>query len=231
MTYLELVQRLHTEAGLQGTAPSAVAAQTGMAARLVNWIQDAYADIQGIHETWLFRIADFSFSTTAAKQNYTSTEAGITSGFANWKYNPDPNTLSGIRLYSAVADEQDLEYVPWEDFRAIYKFGSSRTQSGCPTIFTIKPNMSLDLWPIPDAVYTVNGEYVKAVDVLVTNTPDSPVFLSDFHLIILWKALMYYGAFEGAPEAYAHGQQEYNKLIGKMELRELPKPSYGPPLV
>lgn len=229
MNFLQLLQRLHSEAGLQGTAPAIVTGQTGMNARLVNWIQTAYGNVQGLHETWLFRSADFSFPTIATVQNYTAVGVGLTD-FANWKYDPDPNNLSGIRLYSSEADEQDLIFMPWDDFRATYKYGSARSDSARPTIFSIKPDMSMDLYAIPDAVYTVNGEYVKSIDELSGNT-DTPLFPSDYHMIIVWGALMLYAAYEGAPEVYAHGNKEYRDMLVKMSMNQLPKMMYGAPLV
>jgi hypothetical protein len=224
MNFLQLVQRLHTETGRQGTAPSTTTGQTGMNARLVNWINTAYEEIQSLHESWLFRIGEFSFSTIASTQNYTAAGVSLTD-FSQWKYDPDHNNLSGIRLYSAEADEQDLVFVPWEDFRTNYKYGSSRSIESRPTIFSIKPNMSMDLWAIPDAVYTVNGEYIKDTDVLSGNT-DSPLFL-DYNMIIVWKALMYYGAYEGAPEVYAFGENQYGKLLNSLERTQLPQLLYG----
>ena len=224
MNFLQLVQRLHTETGRQGTTPSTTVSQTGMNARLVNWINTAYEEIQSLHETWRFRIADFSFSTIASTQNYTPTGVSITD-LAQWKYDPDHNNLSGIRIYSSVADETDLIFVPWEDFRATYKLGSNRTVSARPTVFSIRPDNSMDLWAIPDAVYTVNGEYVKSTDELSGNT-DTPLF-SDCNMIIVWKALMYYGAFEGAPEVYVFAEDQYNKLLYSLERTQLPQLQYG----
>ena len=229
MNHLQLVQRLHSESGSQGTTPANVTGQTGRNARLVNWIGTAYGDIQRLHESWLFRVDEFSFPTISGTQNYTPAGVGI-DDLANWKYDPDPNNLSGIRLYSSEVDEQDLIYLPWDDFRATYKFGSFRSQSTRPTIFSIKPDMSMDLWAIPDAVFTVNGEYIKTVDALSGNT-DTPIIPADHHLIIVWKALMYYGAFEGAPEVYAHGAKEYGDMLVKLEINQLPKMVWGSPLV
>ena len=77
MNFLELAQRLHTEAALAGTAPAAVTGQTGMNLKLVNWINTAYENIQELHDTWFFRRADFSFSTIAGTANYTPAAAGI----------------------------------------------------------------------------------------------------------------------------------------------------------
>jgi len=224
MNFLELVQRLHSEAGIQGAAPATVIGQTGMNLRVVNWTLTAYEEIQGLHETWLFRQEEFSFPTIATVQNYTTASVSL-DDLAAWKIEPDG---SGIRIYSAVSDESDLSYYPWDQFRAIYKFGSFRTQSERPSEFSIKPDMSMDLWPIPDAVYTVNGEYIKKVQTMTAND-DEPV-IPDYHMIIVWRGLMYYGAFEGANDAYSHGQTEYKKLLAKLTINQLPKIVWGAPL-
>jgi hypothetical protein len=50
-------------------------------------------------------------------------------------------------------------------------------------------------------------------------------------MVIVWKALMFYGAFEGAPEAYAHGEKEYRDAVAKLKLNQLPRTVYGSPLV
>lgn len=227
MTFLQLYQRLHSEAARQGSTPTTVLSQTGMNLRLVNWILTAYEDIQSEHETWLFRRADFSFSISATKSNYTKTDAGVTD-LAAWKFDPNDNYVSGIKLYLLAADETHLIYYPWDDFLSQYKFGSFRTQTGKPTVFSIKPDLSMELWPIPNAVFTVNGEYIKQMQTMTDDT-DEPI-LPDHHIIIVWKALMYYGALQGAPEVYAHGEEEYGKLLSKLELNQLEKLGFGPPL-
>ena len=227
MTFLQLVQRVHVESGRQGDAPTTVIGQTNMNQRFVNWVLSAYEFIQGMHESWLFRQKEFSFPTVNATQNYAPATLLFTD-FGAWRVNPDANELSRIKIYSAAADEQYLEYVPWEDYLATCKLGSNRTQSGRPTMFTIKPNLSMDLWPIPNAIYTINGEYVKSIQTMTIDT--SVPILPDYHMIIAWQALKYYGAFEGAAEVYSHGQNEFELLIAKLEYNQLPKLSWGSPL-
>jgi len=229
MNFLQLVQRLHTETGRQGDAPDAVTGQTGMNARLVNWILQADQEVQTLHESWLFRVGEFSKPTVASTQNYAPADWSITD-LAAWKFDPDINNLSGIRIYSSESDETDLVYLPWDDFRATYKFGSSRTQTGRPSIFSIKPDNSIDLWQIPNAVFTVNGEYIKQA-VAMTGDTDEPPYPSDYHMIVVAKAMMFYGAYEGADEIYSDGEGKYNTLLSRLEFNQLPKIQWGPSLV
>ena len=220
--FLELVQRLHAEAALEGTAPSTVADQSGMALNLVNWINTAYANVWNLYESWLFRRGEFSFSTTATTSNYTPSAAGI-SDLSSW-------FIRGVQIYSSVADESDLIYMSWDDFRMNYRRGTARSETTRPSVFSIKPDRSMELYPIPNAVFNVNGEYIMQADVLSENA-DVPVFDDQHRMIIVWGALMLYGASEGAPAEYIHGQNEYERMIGSLELEQLPKPHWGPSLV
>jgi hypothetical protein len=218
---LALCQRLRQEAGLSGTGPASVLSQTGEMKRIVDWVSAAYEDIQNLHATWRFLRADFSFSTIAGVQDYTPAAVSL-SDFASWIKND-------IRIYSAAADEDTLEYQPWEMFRQTYFFGSSRTQSGRPTVVTVRPNNTLTLWPIPDAVYTANGEYYKSAQVMSANI-SVPVIPSRFQMIIVWKALMHYGAYAGADEKYAHGNNEFKRILSMMEFDQLEDTTFGEPL-
>lgn len=228
MNFLQLVQALHYEAGLQGTVPATVVSPTGMTAKLVRWINTAYADIQNEHETWLFRQEDFSFSTIVGVQDYTPAGVGITD-LQSWKIGYNPVRASGIRLYSSVADEQDLLFASWQLFRDNYNYGSYRSQSGRPTVFTVSPDKTLKLWPIPDAIYTVNGEYIITADEMSANA-DEPI-IPESQMVIVWRALMLYAAYEGASDVYAHARAEHRKALGKLSVSQLPKMGFGAPLV
>jgi hypothetical protein len=190
--------------------------------RVVEWIAAAYEDIQNTHATWRFLRDDFSFSTIASTQAYTPAAVSI-NDHATW-------IEEDMRVYSSVADESFLDYCMWEDFKIAYMRGAHRTQEGRPSIISVKPsNNALTLWQLPDAVYTVLGEYYTVPDVL-SGDSDSPVFPARFHMIIVWRALMFYGAYAAADEKYAHGQNEYRGLMMDLELDQLEEMVYGEPL-
>jgi len=212
---------LRQEAGLSGTGPASVLSQVGEMKRIVDWAASSYEDIQNLHATWRFLRTDFSFSTIASTQDYTLAAVSLTD-FSEWIKND-------IRIYSSAADESPLEYYPWDIFRQAFFFGAQRTQTGRPSVVTVKPNNALALWALPDAVYTVNGEYYKSAQVMTANA-DIPVIPTKFQMIIVWKALMHYGAYAGAEEKYAHGNNEYKKLLSMLEFDQLEDFTYGEPL-
>lgn len=225
MTYLELFQRLHQESGIAGSTPTTIVGQTGKLAKLVNWVLSAYEDIQNLHpQGWKFLQDDFSFSTTATEQNYTPADAGITAGLSEWK-----TDTGSTRIYSATTDEVELVYHEWDIFRLAYKTGSNRDASGRPSVYSIKYDNSLELWQIPDDVFTVNGEYFMIAQTMDEDA-DEPLIPSQFQMIIVWRALMFYAADVGADELYAHGRNEYKRLLASLERNQLPRIGYGKPL-
>lgn len=221
MNFLELCQRLRQEAGLSGTGPASVLSQTGEMKRVVDWVSSAYEDIQNLHSNWKFLRTDFSFSTIASTQDYLPTAVSLTD-FGSW-------IKEDIRIYSSAEDEDQLDYYPWDVFRKAFFYGSNRTQTGRPTVVTVKPNSALALWQLPDAVYTVNGEYYKTAQTMSTNA-STPLIPTRFQMILVWKGLMHYGAYAGADEKYAHGSTEYKKLLAALEYDQLEDFTYGEPL-
>jgi len=73
MNYLQLVQRLSSEVGASGTGPSSVLAQSGANLRLVNWVNSAWLEIQGLHNTWNWMRQKFQWETVAGTGDYLPT--------------------------------------------------------------------------------------------------------------------------------------------------------------
>ena len=226
MNFLALCQRLRQESGSSGSGPASVKDQTGESKRIVDWIVAGYEDIQNFHPNWQFLQQSFNFTMTIGKRNYTPAEAGVTnheswklSDYGDFRNYIDPN----------AQDEQYLYSIPWNEYRLNYLYGTNRTTTGRPKILSVKPDKSLDFFQIPDKAYIVDGEYYQQPDIMEENE-DVPIFPSQFHLIIVWRALMFYGAYEAADERYSHGQNEYKKLLRKLEGDQLTKMTYGAPL-
>jgi hypothetical protein len=220
MTFLEICQRLRSEAGIAGTGPNTTANQIGELGRIVNWVQDAYVDIQEKHDQWGFLRQDFTLPLTIGVAFYPATSIP---GLSIWlKSNP----YDSLRCYLATTDdEQWLTYRSYEEFRGLRLRGANRSVSGRPQDFTISPNNDLMVWPIPDQAYSIDGEYVKSASKFTIDS-DVPVF-ADFHMVIVWSALMKYASYAAEPSLYAQAQKEYGRLINKLELKYLPTISLG----
>jgi hypothetical protein len=212
------------EAGIAGTGPATVTSQTGEAGRIVDWVKSAYEDIQNINASWDFLLSPFTFPTVIGKQDYSASDISI-SNLSKWKADSDED----FTIYSSYADEAHLPLMAWWLFRQQYLFGSARSATGRPSVVSVHPNKTLWLSPVPDAVFTVTGQYY-CKDFLLADT-DEPLLPVDYHLAIIWKGLMYYAAYSSASDLYAHGDREYKKIIRKMSMAELPKITFGEPLV
>lgn len=222
MNRLQLVQRLHAEAAATGSSPTTTLSQTGEALRLVDWIDQAYEDIQNLHTEWDFLRHDFSFSLTVNDRDYTPTEAGY-SELNAWSIS---DTGQDVTIYDSRADESFLIYEPWVQFRRVYLIGNNFSQTGRPYHFSVKPDKTIIFDLLPNDTYTVSGEYFKRYQAMAASNTAEPLIPTQYRMIIVWRALMFYAAYEGADEVYSHGNNEYGKLLAELELDQLPMPSF-----
>jgi hypothetical protein len=225
MTFLELCQRLRREAGQAGSGPATVVSQTYELLRTVEWVKSAYEDIQNLHAEWNFLRADLTFQTVASDNTYPIAQISATE-YGEWI----PDSFRSYNTSSGVAGEQFMEWMDWPDFRDKYVIGTNRTQEGNPRYIAQKPDTSLIVFPTPDAAYTINGEYFKKAQVMSADS-DEPLIPTKFHMIIVWRALMYYAGFTSAPDLYEIGQREYKNLLFKLESSQLPRIRLATPLI
>lgn len=224
MNYLALANRLRSESAISGNAIPSVIGQTGEYKHLIDWINMAYVDIQNMHVNWEFLRKDLAFDTIAGVQNYSDTGIGL-ADLGEW-------SIDSMRVYlksAGISNEQYLLPVSWDEFRESFLFGSTRSQTGMPVNVAAKPDDSLVIYPIPDAIYSINGEYFRAPHELALDT-DLPLIPTKFHMVIVWRALMMYAMHANAQELFVVGDRETRRLIFKMEQVLLPIPDVGEPL-
>lgn len=213
MSYLQLVQRLRQEAGVSGSDPATTIGQTGEIKRLCNWISSAWMDIQTMRPDWFFMQQAVQFNTTPGKQVYTAADAGILS-FGNFK----TDTFRQYRQSAGVASEFPVAYLNWQKFRDVHLYSTMRQLSQMPYNFTVDPQKNFQLGPIPDDIYVINGEGY-AMPTEFSQDSDRPTMPSQFHMIIVWRALIHYAKFEAAQESLTHGKDEYDRML-RMLLRD-----------
>lgn len=221
MNWLEIAQRIRQECGIPGSGPTALTYQTGELKRIVDWMASAYNDIQAAHNTWKFLRKEFSFTCVAGTADYGAAQHSV-SDLNEWD-------LDTFRCYLTEADEQVIDFYHWEGFRDTWKIGTARTRAGRPIAFSVKPNNSITFDCVPDNTYTIAGEYYR-LPVAVGDTTDSPVFPEQYHMAIVYRALMMYAAYSAEPDKYLFGQDEFGKLLRRMESTQLPPMEEGPPL-
>lgn len=218
MTFLQLVQKLRQECGVSGTGPVTTVNQIGEYKRLVDWIVDAWLEIQGLHPDWKFLRTSTSWTTTLGQYAYTPVQCGIPADtFGSWVRHEmrQYNTAAGLR------SELPVYHMAYDRWRRQYNLGGLRDQLGPPREYAVAPDQSLVLGPAPLAGYTMTGDYYRAPVTLSLNA-DIPALPPGFnHMIIVYAAKMKYGAHEAAPEVYAEGERAYLPLLSRLEVGQL----------
>jgi hypothetical protein len=229
MTFLELCQKLRQEAGISGAGPASVVNQQGEYARIVNWIINAWQEIQLTRKDWYFLRGDFTFDTVALKGAYTPAEAGISTRFKMWD-------IDSLRLYlksTGQNDERSLTYLPYEDFRR--QFLTGQRLNNRPLYFTFDTDLNLVFGDIPEAVYTVTGEYFKKPQVFASTVTENNTVVPDmpeeYHMLIVYEALKKYAMFEAAPEVLQYAMTNASRIYNALQSEQLPKFITASPMV
>lgn len=210
-TYLQLCNSLIQKCGISGGSLTTVVGQTGESGRVASWIDEAYTNIQLTEPRWWWMRAPVSFTTVASQGSYTPTDCGL-SDFGLWK-------MDSFRRYvttTGTSSEQFLTPISYDNYRDTYLFGMMRTSYGDPRYISEGPDRSLNLGLIPGSVgYTVVGEYFKAPTSLTADA-DMPALPSQYHMLIVYRAMMMYGMYEAANETYQEGMNLYNSMLRRV---------------
>lgn len=227
MNYLQLVNRTRVECGVSGPTLTTAQGLTGEAARIASWVNSAWVDIQTAKEDWQWMRDAVQFNTATQQQVYTPTQAGVGSTFGNWKR--DSFRCSSVG--QNYRDEQLLNYMEYTTFRNLYIYGNMRTTYARPVVVSIAPggDKSLAFGSIPDQAYVITGEYYKRPTEMSADT-DEPSIPSRFHMIIVYRAMMFYAGYESAAEVYQRGELEFKRLMNRLNIDQLPTAISGPPL-
>lgn len=222
-TFLQLCQLTREKCGISGSGPSSVTGQSGELLRIVNWVQEAWLDLQRKRKMWWWMRADFAFVTTAGQQDYIPSVAGI-NDLSAWHM----DTLRAYRTADGVGDEQFLVEWEYQTLRNTYQYGDQ--VNGRPVVAAVRPrDRALLLGSIPDAAYTVRGEYQRAARPFNSGL-DVPSIPEEYHMIIVYGAMMKYAFYENAPEVLADGRMNYNMLLDQLMENQTDDITLGEPL-
>lgn len=207
MTYLELCQKLRQECGIQGSGPTSVTGNSGLQAKLVNWIADANDEICAMWFDWAFLWTELEETTVADSEEITKpSDLGV--------YDRD-----SFYLDYSTDDYQKLTEIDYAAWRRVYRQGTKT--SDMPSFFAIAPNRNIILEPPPDDEYTLTAHYWKTATRLSANA-DNTLVPTRFQRIIIARAKMYFAEHENAPEVLQGAMMEYNSLLMNLEASQLP---------
>lgn len=226
MNFLALAQKLVEKCGISGTGPTTVTNQVGELKRAVNWINEAWLNIQQSRDDWDWMRGSVSFQTVTHQATYTPAQCGITD-LAEWLLNTSICTFRTYDTNVGVASEIFLSYVDWNTYRDIYLYGNMRQSYARPLSVTAAPDMSIGLGQIPDSAnYTIVGDYFKEPSLLV-NDSDIPGLPTRFHMLIVYQAMIYYGEYEQDDYVRTTAELNYKRMLSSMVVAQLPEVTMG----
>lgn len=214
MNFLQICQRLNREAGLSGTGPAAVTSQSGMSRKVVDWANSAWEAIQAQRTDWKWRrISASGLSLTSGDYDYSIED--------DFSLAAESIFLDSVRLHAAtgetIANRTKVIHVDYQDWLDNYEQLTAST--GRPMYFTITPADAMLFSPTPDATYTLLFDYLRAPQELAQTT-DEPIMPSQYHMLIVWRALMMYAAHDESPQ-YQTALLEHKRLMRSMMKTQL----------
>jgi len=216
MTFIEICQRVRSEARISGTGPTSVLNQQGQMSDIVRWVQEAYEYVQNHNDNWGFLRKEFYATLTGGLNSYTPNNMGI----------PDASEwVAGSFRLKYGDSEQFMTQVDYPVFRDNYMIGPLRTQQAAiPTIITVTPDSTLIVFPTPaNQNACLYGEYIRRPAQLVANT-DVPIFDSKHHMVIVWKAVMSWASSMQSEGDYNDAENKFRMAMFRMERQ------YNPPV-
>jgi hypothetical protein len=212
MDYIGLVQEAVLKSGAREDLPTTVAGATGMLRLFVNWVADAWRGIQLESEDWWFRqLRDQTIALSSGTDEYS-----LSSQLATI------NTRT-VTLYKQGqgVDELPLGFVDYDDWRMVYD--TKVYENARPKCYTITPDNKIAVFPVPDVTYTLRFDAVRAIETLATDTNVPTGLPADYHLMIVWAAVMKYAKHYEDGTKYIEAEEEYKKYQKRAEARQAPR--------
>lgn len=238
-TYLKICQNVARECGISGGAdaspnPTAVTGQIGELNRVVNWVADAYIEIQNAeYYRWLrkkFTVNTVSGTATYAFGVVTDVDdAAFITRFDRWRFNDRRNPPKLFLTSSGVGSQIFLSYTAWDNFEYLYETGSLQDQTSQPVHITVNSKDEIQLGIKPNDIYTLTGSYHKSAQILAVNG-DIPEMPTQYHNLIMYQAMIYYGYFDVAPEIIARGKEGFNLIRNQLKRNQADEFRVGAPM-
>lgn len=240
VNFLDLCRRAAVECGVASnsaiaTALPTVVSATGSLGRIVNWVSDAWTDIQmDMDGSWDWMRSSqilgqgVSFQTIAGQFTYPLGGGAGTVGvavddFGKW----DRDTVWSFTTSNGFNDEINLAEVSFDTWRASYMSNANRNVRSRPVVFAVGPDQSLCLGPNVNGDYTVTADYFVAPTDMVADA-DIPIGLPKrFYMLPVYRCMIKYGGYEAAPEVSQRGTEENAGMYSQLTMARAPRISWG----
>ena len=204
MNFLELANETRRLSGVGGSGPVNVETAAGMELKIVNYVKNAWLDIQTHPKNWKWMWGDYAVDLvpgpgTQPLQTILNTREYMLTDCDKIRV----GTFRSYLTATGESDRQRMVWTHWRQFRG--RYGVVDETANRPIQATRKPTGDLVLYPKPDGIYSIEFEYFKRATALVANG-DIPGLHSDFHMLIVYEALKRFGKAENAEEIVLLGE-------------------------
>ena len=197
-TFLELCQEARRLSGIQGSGPTDVATATGIELDIVNYVKNAWTDIQAHPKNWKWMRREYLPVGGNPLQTIATVDEYVLTNVMRLR----TNTFRTYLTATGVSDRQWINFITWNEFRRSYEM-TAPPAANRPLIVTQKPTGELKLWPAPNDVYSIEFEYYRLPTLFSANDDDpfaDDGFPEMFHQLIVYEALKRFGNGEDAQE-------------------------------
>ncbi|HWV16056.1 MAG TPA: hypothetical protein VN030_11565 [Cellvibrio sp.] len=212
MNFLELVKKAWRDCGQTGDGPAAVTGVAGHQLRFVNWVREAWKDIQRESSEWSFLKIRATCTLTAGQENHTSGDLLIT------------DLLKPLAVLIFVSDQ-------WLPLNLIISSQSSdewlraNKSSGQPCVVYFD-NGVFSFDTLPDKNYQLRIYYKRTPQELVANT-DVPICDAAYHDTITYLAKKKYALFDEDQALLTEANEAYERTISDMRADLTPQVTFG----
>lgn len=193
MNYLELCQKVFDEADRAPYKIETVAAsgeRDEQVYKIISWVAQAYHDIQRWSQNLKFHYQDgVLFTTTVGETTYTVD--GVREIYRDSVY---------ANRVSAPNGKWELTYLTQKQWRDIFKL--TNLTNSLPVYFIEQPDGRFRVEPPSSEACEIRAAWSRRLYSLV-NDEDEPVFHEDYHMAIVYQALIYYASEFEVPEELA----------------------------
>ena len=220
-------------AGYSGAGPASVEGQSGQTARVVDYVDEAWQEIQRSRPNWKFMRRRFSGQTQPGINTVALPDSKRVAGDLirsvdenSWFTRAPSDTTGGV-----------LRYVDSDQRRWLEE--NEGVTTGRPAYFW-ETATDIRVSPTPDRAYQISGDYYVTAQSFASSdsaanktrslgqrSPDMP---EQYHMAIVWLAVREIGGFEGDGNVFNLGDANYRKIFNQMLRTETPSIGFGPPL-
>lgn len=236
MDFLKLVKRLATETGTELESkidsvaiPPATAygETTEHRTRLIQWIQQAWLEIQEDQEDWNWMVQTAQMSMVRGQVSYNigeivniGCEEVIYDHLRPWVATLDYRYIWMVDGSTDRPNPQMCYYVPTEQFFGeVDRYNDQSFGPASRYSIDRKGDIHFDSTPQTDD-YHIEFEFKALPQELLLDT-DVPKLPLKFHMLIVYKAMQYYAAFDEAATQYNRASKLYRDWMNKLRMAEL----------